>query len=761
MRRSSENFSGGFALMLTLVLMAFAVALIIAFAALARIEGAGSDHSILQAQARRNARLAFTIALGQLQKNAGPDVRVTATSESFTTQSGAVHYTGVWESPGNADAPLTWLVSGSEGGRTSLPAGSEPSVELLGMATSGVVGDVLAPMQDITVGAKTVGRYAWWVGDEAVKASVALADRTAEVAYAPYDSNELRARLRQQRALGAGPVDPAGVALFEPRSAKNTDEFDDWVQFNQLAQLRAADGSRPMDQTTLRSYFHAWTTNSSAVLSNSKLGGLRRDLSLKPTLLGAAYAAWADYANYMESPLAPLSPAIAPSYPSGMTAESLRRRFRMTTPQSTSGVTHGVAPILSYFVLTFNIRTDQSVSGSLRPLEVRARWLATFWNPYASALVPENLQLEVSGLPSVTVVNDTAGTTLSPMNLDTLYGAPLRISLPWVLAGRDDQQSWLPGRVYTWSAAEDLNKAAAVPPGGFGSIFYTRTMSTTAGQGVQRAAPFLSITNSAQAHLQSPAAQLTLRLYRVLADGSRELIGTSLSPLFSAFSTTPAAINASTYQFSYVSRLAESIDTPATPDAWLASTGQDVRESEISAACYLPGPNGPRPELYPNYTSVSFPDRLLDRALPASAGSATGQSYNEDVPLFDLPRAPLLSIGALQNLHTLGTRPFAVGNSWGNTGGWNALFDQYFFSGLGAPVDATLIPEAAPLPNPLLAIVTRTEGGAKIRASDLVAEAAAELSAKFLRQSGAFNINSVNPLAWAAVLRSGRFRSEE
>ncbi|MDB6126695.1 MAG: hypothetical protein JWM35_591, partial [Verrucomicrobia bacterium] len=175
------------------------------------------------------------------------------------------------------------------------------------------------------------------------------------------------------------------------------------------------------------------------------------------------------------------------------------------------------------------------------------------------------------------------------------------------------------------------------------------------------------------------------------------------------------------------------------------------------AACYLPGPNGPRPELYPNYTSVSFPDRLLDRALPASAGSATGQSYNEDVPLFDLLRAPLLSIGALQNLHTLGTRPFAVGNSWGNTGGWNALFDQYFFSGLGAPVDSTLIPEAAPLPNPLLAIVTRTEGGAKIRASDLATESAAEFSAKFLRQSGAFNINSVNPLAWAAVLRSGRF----
>src|SRR6185312_3262072 len=150
-----------------------------------------------------------------------------------------------------------------------------------------------------------------------------------------------------------------------------------------------------------------------------------------------------------------------------------------------------------------------------------------------------------------------------------------------------------------------------------------------AGQGVQRAVSSASMSNSAQAHLAGGPAQLTLRLYRPLPGGGRELLRTHLSPSFNAFVTTPAAASAATYQFSYVLHLAESTDTPASPDTWLSTPGQDPREAVVPAGSFLSGPNGPRPELYPNYTSIAFPDRLLDRALPASAASATGQSYNE------------------------------------------------------------------------------------------------------------------------------------
>ncbi len=170
--------------------------------------------------------------------------------------------------------------------------------------------------------------------------------------------------------------------------------------------------------------------------------------------------------------------------------------------------------------------------------------MATFWNPFTSSLIPEDLQLEVTGLPVTQVVNDTLGGTVASVDLDSLYGTPLRISLPWQTAGRADQQSWLPGRVYTWSAQEDLNKGSAPPPAGFASVFYTRTLSTAAGQGVQRSVPLATMSNSAQAHLQGTASQLTVRLYRNLVGGGRELLRTFLSPAFAAFSTAPTAASA-------------------------------------------------------------------------------------------------------------------------------------------------------------------------------------------------------------------------
>ena len=763
MRRDSVSRRSGFAIILTLVLMAFAVMLITAFATLARLGGIVSDHGIEEKQARQNARMALTVALAQLQRCAGPDARVTATAAAFGGNGGNAHCTGVWDSLTSDAAPHSWLVSGSESGSATLPDGSTPSVELVGLGSSSASEEVMAPLQAITSsrvpgisGTTTVGKYAWWVGDEGVKASVGLADRTDQITYAPFDSIELRSRIHQQCALVAGPADSNGQSVFESRDSANATALNRTLQFNQVASLPASGSSTGLGHSGIRGYFHSWTTNHEAVLTNSKSGGLRKDLSLQPELLGSAYASWADTSTYMENPSAGIAPMISPAYPASAPAESLRRRYRMVSPQSNAGVAQGVTPVLSYLILTFNFRTDQSVSGSTRPLEVRARWLATLWNPYTSALVPEDLQLEVSGLPNVTVFNDTVGSALPLLSLDSLYGAPLRISLPWTPSGRDDQQSWFPGRVHSWSAKEDLNKASAVPSSGFASIFFTRTMSTTAGQGVQRAVPALTMANSAQGHLQGTATQLSLRLYRVGGGGTRELLGTSLSPMFNAFSTTPAAINAATYQFTYVLRLAESLDSPANPDWWLTTAGQDMRESEVPGSAYLSGANGPRPELYPNYTSASFPDRLLDRALPASAGSTTGQSYNEDTPLFELPRGPILSIGALQHLHTVGTRPWAIGNSWGDAGGWNRLFDQYFYSGLASGVDVAAIPFGAPLPNPLLQLAGRKSDGMKPSITDVVAQSSTGLSSKFLRQSGAFNINSVDPLAWLAVLRSGR-----
>ena len=71
----------GFALLITVTLLAFLVLLLVSLASLTRIETQVASNSQALARARQNALLALNIALGQLQRHTGPDQRVTATAE--------------------------------------------------------------------------------------------------------------------------------------------------------------------------------------------------------------------------------------------------------------------------------------------------------------------------------------------------------------------------------------------------------------------------------------------------------------------------------------------------------------------------------------------------------------------------------------------------------------------------------------------------------------------------------------------------------
>lgn len=756
----------GFALVLTVTLIAFLAVLLTGFGLLARVEQMVASHGADQAAARQNARMAFAIALGELQRHLGPDQRATATANAGLSPSGTAFYTGVWDTGAPGSAPTTWLVSGGASNPAAVPSlVAGESVVLVGPSIADGAAEVVVPMVEVRSShlappSSTVGHLAWWVGDEGVKASVLAAPEAGAAHAPPFDSPEIRRLGRRQLGVGAGPADSSGRLFFEPLERREAGNPSRVLEFNQLASLPSKDGNE-LGADRLRRYFHAWTLNHRGVLTDPKRGGLRQDLSLRPDLLGPAFAAWANYAAYMEDPAAPLTPRMAPPSAASPPTESLRRRYRLTAFEASSGIGFGVAPVLSYFLLSFNVRTDQAASGPVRALEARARWLVSLWNPYTSALVPENLELEIDHLPTVRVMNDSDGTASAAISLDAIYGAPLRVQLPWEPAGRDDQQSWLPGRVYTWSAKEEVNKTQPLPAGGFASAFYTRSLSSAAGQGVQRLLGGAAMANAALAHLQGAATRLSLRLYRVDGAGRRELLRSFASPLFEAFVTTPAPVNLSTYQLTYLFHLAESEDTPATPDAWLTTPGQDPRDPDALGTAFLSGANGPRPELYPNYTAISFPDRLLDRALPASAASATGQSYNEDTPLFELPRAPILSLGVLQQLPLPGARPFAPGNSWGAVHGSNAWMDRFFFSGLapsaGSPATGA---EAEPLPNPGLHPAERDAAGRAVT-QDRLRSMPDGYSSSCLLQDGAFNVNSVEPAAWLAVLLTARMESGE
>lgn len=254
--RASLKANLGFALLITLLLLALLVLLLVGLATFTKVETRISDNTAKQAQARQNALMALNIALGQLQKYAGPDARITATSDFFPTATN-FHYTGVWDSTTDTATPITWLVSGNENVDLPVvtPANATRAVTLVGTNTVGatlVSDQVTAPLVAIKASGvngqpdgTVIGNYGWWIGDQGVKAPVALADPTyaaGDFDYSPYkDFPDLLNRVRQQISLGAGAFDlTANAPAFEPRDGDNFEFVANQkiAAFNQLAFLR-------------------------------------------------------------------------------------------------------------------------------------------------------------------------------------------------------------------------------------------------------------------------------------------------------------------------------------------------------------------------------------------------------------------------------------------------------------------------------------------------------------------------------------------
>lgn len=776
---SQLKAKGGFALLITITLLAFLVVLLVGLASYMRVETAVAGNTQRQTQARQNALMALDVALGQLQKYAGPDKRVTATAEAFGGKAGTNHFTGVWatdpadDPDGDPLTPLTWLVSGNElqTNGTAAPLAITPattftnnatdSVELVGTHTSGVARDVVAKLQVVqTVGTPgvtngtptTIGRYAWWVGDQGVKASVAIPDTTASIDYAPWDSVELRSRLRQQLGLGAGAANSTGAAVFEPHDTTNAPLVANQKTsaYNQLAFMHSAAGTA-IGLTPLKTYFHAWSPNNFNVLANTKLGGLRQDLSLDSTPLGAAFAAWADYKTYMEDPTAPVTPTPLPAYG----ADPLRRRYRITPPVATGNA--GVAPVLTYFYILVGV---QKASGPA-PYKLSLRWAAALWNPYSSALVPEDLRLEISGLPdsiSIAARDSSApagsGTVDVTIPFRALYGSPLRAKIPWDSSSQSsDTQSWLPGRTYNWVSTADASFASGSTNAG---KFDSRSIPGFANGLLISVPGSASVLGTSELSLIIPSqTTLTVKLVR---DADDAVLATYTSPTYDAVPTTDEfTASGSTSPVGFLFRMSESYDTLGTdPSIWLTTQGRDPRSDQFPADGLTTSPKSTDPTDCKNFTTISFPERYFDRDI------TNGTSYNEDVPLTELPRSPIISLGELQHFFITGARPFAIGNSWGgqkqvNGLNCNGLFDQFYFSGLVPNLAPTTVNGTLALPNPLLKPMLRNPATGAALAVDDLRNAPNAQSAKFLFQSGAFNLNSTSSLAWAAVLRSGRF----
>jgi hypothetical protein len=367
--RQPSSGTRGFALLITIVLLAFLVLLLVSLASLTRVETQVAANSQQLSQARQNALMALNIALGELQRTTGPDQRATARADLgegapafrynasdklplVAPRDGTRYWTSAW---GQQDDPanpgwqqnavlLNWLVSGNErttftadttattsyhdGGTSGLittPPATAPAfgpdsavtvtgslqtltatqtageVKIAGRDAALLVGPatvgkdaagnpntaafVLAPLVDIEAdnstipglgsgGTTKIGRYAYWVGDEGVKARANLVDPWAT----PTNAAEAQAAFSTAQRfaierMATAPVPTADV--WDTLYPKNEEQLKRVLNIGQLP-LASPVPATATEATAAR--YHDLTTHSFSVLADQRSGGLKREL---------------------------------------------------------------------------------------------------------------------------------------------------------------------------------------------------------------------------------------------------------------------------------------------------------------------------------------------------------------------------------------------------------------------------------------------------------------------------------------------------
>lgn len=277
--------SPGFALVITLSLMILLTVLAVSLLSISGIVLRSADRGESMAIARANARLAMMLALGELQKSAGPDQRVTAPA-NLVDPTASPGITGVWESwkpsPGGGDdystrkstvqKPdgvadgefVTWLASRDPASPADpmIPPGATASsptnITLVSERKSGsenLRGTYLAPTR---VGQ---GEMAWSVLDEGSKARIDL----------PADPKPVNPSLQQSRLRA--PRRPQVEAISDTTAALGVDA----TTAPKLVSLKQAE--LVVGRDLLRPYLHDLTSHSMTLPINVADSGLKVDLT--------------------------------------------------------------------------------------------------------------------------------------------------------------------------------------------------------------------------------------------------------------------------------------------------------------------------------------------------------------------------------------------------------------------------------------------------------------------------------------------------
>lgn len=404
----------GFALLATITLLALLVLVLVSLASLTRVETQVARNSQQLAHARQHALLGLNVALGRLQELAGPDQRVTATADIVAgSDESKRHWVGVWDGAFNIDpnstsfqTPRGWLVSGAApdgaaGVTGPLAAGAGNQIEELvgaGSVDTSVPGAAVSaetePIKVVSVpgladnpAGHEVGRFAWWVGDEGVKARVNLVDPWAE-------STDVDIRRRSLIIAQRSGVERVSSGIGDSLAdifPVNESGLERVVSLEQLPFAHADDGAREVLHATARHRFHDLSAASFSVLADPARGGLKRDLTMWLRHPGAVGAP--TNGDFIHTPAAGNDPFGLPRWGLIRSYDAIRSGTGAISPQSfaneTTETRQGIHPVVTYFRFGINV----SCAGPGSPLVIHLFPQLVLWNPYGVDIAAADYEL--------------------------------------------------------------------------------------------------------------------------------------------------------------------------------------------------------------------------------------------------------------------------------------------------------------------------------------------------------------------------------
>ncbi|WP_338285840.1 hypothetical protein [Luteolibacter sp. LG18] len=254
----------GFTLVVTLSFMILLTILVMGLLQVSAISLRTTTRQMPMLQAKANARMALLIAIGELQKELGPDQRISAGGGQqleASNSSGRNNWVGVYDSwPATADQRPTptfrkWLISG-EAGVTSTVDAPKTGAALASSTVS--LAKATSSSGPVEAGVLKVpdGGYSWWVSDNNMKAKL------GNTVVPPTNATEAVARLQAAPRAAHEFLLGTSIPITDP-------------SLNRLISLSTVDIlAKPPE-----SIFHDATTIANGLVTNVRAGGFRKDLS--------------------------------------------------------------------------------------------------------------------------------------------------------------------------------------------------------------------------------------------------------------------------------------------------------------------------------------------------------------------------------------------------------------------------------------------------------------------------------------------------